>query len=367
MFDVTIFPKRSLSAIQESAVPQGSCHWRMLFAALLGMFLACGSFVTTSSAQDDPAKKDDAAADDKPDGEDVTLHTHDGWNLAATYYPGANGKESIPIVLLHSTSGSRKDFTIGDGASVPFAKFLQDKGYAVLVPDFRFHGDSVREDAKTVKETAKDKAPAKATVVKPPRSQPYKEMVSADMLAVKRFLWKKNNEEKLNIDKLVLIGFESGADIAIEATLFDAIGWEQETPMVGALKLGRFIKTIILISPPASLPPFNPIAAIGDRTFPSDVGIMLVAGVGDQHGQHFKDFGLFKNKLEKLRPLAKNAAIEDKTLVMMPAPTKLQGVKLLKELSNYPDKIKYFIDLRVNNKQVSKENVWKKRTIPHED
>ena len=160
----------------------------------------------------------------------------------ATYYPGTKGKESIPVVLLHGDKGSRKDFPSDDG----LVKFLQDKGYAVLVPDFRFHGDSAKDSAK---ENTKGKPAPKAKSAKSLPTQAYRDMVEKDMLAVKRFLWKKNNEGKLNIDKLVLIGCEMGADIAIEATLYDAKGWDQGSPMVGPLKLGGFVKAIILISP----------------------------------------------------------------------------------------------------------------------
>ena len=52
-------------------------------------------------------------------------------------------------------------------------------------------------------------------------------MVTQDLRAVKEFLWKKNNEKALNIDKLVVIGVEEGAALALSYAAYDAVGYEQ--------------------------------------------------------------------------------------------------------------------------------------------
>ena len=53
-----------------------------------------------------------AAAEEKKiaEPEDVTLQTGDGIELAATYYPGNKGKQTIPIVLLHGWKQKRTEF-----------------------------------------------------------------------------------------------------------------------------------------------------------------------------------------------------------------------------------------------------------------
>ena len=74
-------------------------------------------------------------------------------------------------------------------------------------------------------------------------------MVTQDLLAVKDFLWKKNNAKALNLDKLVVIGVEKGAALALSYAADDAVGYEQGQAKVGPLKLGRFVKAVVLISP----------------------------------------------------------------------------------------------------------------------
>ena len=72
---------------------------------------------------------------------------------------------------------------------------------------------------------------------------------------MKDFLWKKNNEKKLNIDKLVVIGVEEGAALALRYTAYDAIGYEKGLgARVGPLKLGKFVKAAVLISPVTNVP-----------------------------------------------------------------------------------------------------------------
>ena len=70
-------------------------------------------------------------------GRDDSMVTQDGVILSVTYYPGAKGKDSIPVVLLHEKNGSSKDFD----TLVPE---LVKQGMAVLVPDLRGHGESTK-------------------------------------------------------------------------------------------------------------------------------------------------------------------------------------------------------------------------------
>ena len=130
------------------------------------------------------------------------------------------------------------------------AAFLQEKlGCAVIVPDLRGHGESTLDQGgQTRAEKIEGKKLKPADIAA---------MVTQDLRAVKDFLWKKNNEKALNIDKLVVIGVEEGAALALSYAADDAVGYEQGKAKVGPLKLGKFVKAVVLISP-ANVTVLNP-------------------------------------------------------------------------------------------------------------
>ena len=133
------------------------------------------------------------------------------------------------MILLHGFKGSsRKDFTQEQG----LAAFLQEKlGCAVIVPDLRGHGESTKiriGQADRTRPTARSCGRLHIAA-----------MVTQDLRAVKDFLWKKNNEKKLNIDKLVVIGVEEGAALALSYAAYDAVGYEQGEAQVRPAEAGQ--------------------------------------------------------------------------------------------------------------------------------
>ena len=187
--------------------PHRPCKPRPLASSrfLLGwmaLALGCAGYLNSTPAWAQ-GKKSDEVPQEPPKAEEIDLTTDDGLEMKASYYAGAKGEDSIPVILLHGFKGNRKDFTQEQG----LAPLLKEKfGCAVIVPDLRGHGDSTKirvpnskrmEDLKGKKLT-----PAQISA-----------MVTEDLLAVKEFLWKKNNAKALNIDKLVVIGEEEGAAV----------------------------------------------------------------------------------------------------------------------------------------------------------
>ena len=186
-----------------------------------------------------------AAAEEKKiaEPEDVTLQTGDGIELAATYYPGNKGKQTIPIVLLHGWKQKRTEFK-------ELAPALQKLGYAVVVPDLRGHGGSTR-----IKRARKEDSIDVAKMTSPAQfGRQAGLMVTEDLVAVKDFLWDKNNAGELNIDKLCIIGAEMGASVALNFAAYDAAGYDKGTVFYGPLKLARFVKVLVLISPKWAFP-----------------------------------------------------------------------------------------------------------------
>ncbi|MGW8256084.1 MAG: alpha/beta fold hydrolase, partial [Thermoguttaceae bacterium] len=113
---------------------------RLCFTSIVVFFVFFGSLFaqTGNNLSKKSAAGNSAAQAELPEPEDIVLKTADSLRLALSYYPGTKGKESIPVVLLHAWKGNRTDYTRD------LASFLQAKGYAVIVPDLRGHGESTR-------------------------------------------------------------------------------------------------------------------------------------------------------------------------------------------------------------------------------
>ena len=97
---------------------------------LFCLFLLAGStFGPVANAQDE---------DELPDPRTVSLETKDGVTLSATYYPGTNEKETVPVILLHAWEDDHETM-------IKIANTLQRQfGFAAIVPDLRGHGKSNR-------------------------------------------------------------------------------------------------------------------------------------------------------------------------------------------------------------------------------
>jgi len=298
-----------------------------------------------------------------PATEDVpNLITPDGVRLAATYFPGTKGKDTVPVILLHELGGSGTDYKA-------LAAYLQSLGHAVLVPDLRGHGGSRKPKSPTI-----DPDASRVNVSE------FDNMAWFDMPTLKDFLVQKNNAGELNIEKLVLVGAEMGASIAVWWACAD---WAY--PPVERKKQGQNVKAMVLISPGMSTPGlpitkalsapplkimvFDPVLARAfqnpgshvfslpvELDFRKEVAVMIL--VGKESRNHVADARRIVSMFQKYHPEPK--AGETRTLFYGEFDTSLQGTKLLGKGLPVEKHIAAFINLCADKRALP----WAERTLP---
>ncbi|MEN6407971.1 MAG: alpha/beta fold hydrolase [Thermoguttaceae bacterium] len=286
-----------------------------------------------------------------PKPEDVSIETDDGVELALTYYPGPNGKQSVPVVLLHGWKQSRNDFR-------DMALALQAAGCAVVTPDLRGHGQSLRR-----KGVQRDETLNAATM----SSGQFAAMADYDMMAVKKFLWKRNNAGELNLDKLCLIGAEMGASVALNFALADARDQDDNPVARADYKIGRFVKALVLISPELA---FRGLPVRQAAVYPpirDDVSMLIF--VGRQDSKAFDEAKRVHGLVERHRPEPTGVTAAERndkrTLFFVKCDTRLQGEKLLDPRFNLSGLTIEFIQRRLIKSESSKAWTWQERKIPH--
>ncbi len=158
--------------------------------------------------------------------ETVILVTKDNVELRAEWFPGKPSKTTVPVILIHDWAGNRKDL-------YSMADFLhREKGFSVIVPDLRGHGESISRKNSDKEIKAKDF-----------RKNDFIGILE-DIEACKRFLVAKNNLGEVNIDLLVIGVVGKMSPFAVDYTLRD---W-QWTPLAG-VKQGQDVKAVVMISP----------------------------------------------------------------------------------------------------------------------
>lgn len=336
---------------------QKSARGTALIAALSIFFMANWTVLAgaenppTKASQDKAAeKKKTGAADDEekiPDPENLNVTTGDGVRILMTFYPSNRGKEAVPVILLHQFQGNRAEYK-------PLAKLLQDKGFAVIVPDLRGHGDSTKQNRGNRESTLNA---SKMSV------ENFRLMVEQDMYAIKEFLWERNNNKELNLNKLCVVGAEMGASVALNFAAFDAVGYgdSDRGPYYGTLQLGRFVKALVLLSPEMAYKGLSfPAAQLEDqkKTLP----VLILVG---------KDDPKSLDEADRVAKFFKRAAPKeqtDTTYFFQKLDGKLQGTKLLevKKLSVSEQMIYPFLKLRLLDSDQAKDWTWKSLKKPHE-
>jgi pimeloyl-ACP methyl ester carboxylesterase len=270
-----------------------------------------------------------------PPPQSVALkRTRDGVQLSAVFYPSKLGneqqKEAVPVILLHSFKGSHVDFA-------PLALALQEADCAVLVPDLRGHGQSMRRLLPDGQEKELE-----ASLF---NRLDFEAMASAeqdgggDVEVCKSFLMQRNNARELNIDKLCIVGSELGATVAVNWAAKD---WSWPV-LVGSGKQGQFVKALVLVSPQWSFKGMLIAPAVGNREFDSHLSWMIV--VGEQESKAMGEAKRLNQALDRYLPAFAKAQGKP-SVDFHPVPTSLQGTKLL-TTPNLTADIVRFIDQQV--------------------
>jgi len=220
-----------------------------------------------------------------PAPEPMTLETKDKVQLRCTYFAptagegATDGKQAIPYIIVHDWASSRSDIT-------NLATFLQSKGNAVITPDLRGHGDSVRATGADKKlDQKKFRNDQISTAV-------------ADIERCKKYLVQQNNEGKLNVDRLVVIAVGKSASLATQWAITD---WSYAAFNSEGIKQGKDVKALVLISPEKKLGRFAMNRLLGHPLFAGEDALPVVVSWGAGHGKA-KDAESIYKKLEKSRP-----------------------------------------------------------------
>ncbi len=326
-------------------MPAKRLFWCPAIVVLAALVSHCVVVAAGMAASEESKRKE------PPKPQELVLPTADGLELAATYYPGTNGRQTVPIVLLHMWKQNRSDYR-------DLAVALQAMGHAVLVPDLRGHGQSTRFSGR------KDET-LRATTLSPGQ---FAAMATQDMLAVKRFLFDRNNAGELNIDKLCIVGAEMGAGVALNFAALDAV--QQENNRVfgadGQYKLGRFVKALVLLSPKTTFPGLPIWSAMANPVVRHDISVLILVGKQDPRSleEARRLDGIFQRYHPE--PIGHDQAAR-KTLFFGKFDTSLQGTKLLdpKFKFNIPALIGEFVDRRLIHSDASKDWVWRERKSPY--
>jgi pimeloyl-ACP methyl ester carboxylesterase len=278
------------------------------------------------------AKKKPPANTDEKKFEDVTLTAKDGMVIRGTYYPGPEKKTTVPLILVHDWNSNRSEMHI-------LALYLQSLEHSVIVPDLRGHGMSVAQPG-TDEPLDPDKM-SRAAI----------ETMVLDIEAAKSYLLQRNNEGKLNIEQLGVVGTGFGASLAIVWAVQD---WGVRN--LPTYKMGQDVKALILISPVVAFKGVTVNMALKARNTLGQLSALTI--VGQQDSRRYSDAKrIFKAFQQSRRDDVELA------LPFYEADTTLQGKELLYARGLEVDVwIRTFIEERLVKRGT--EFPWTDRTSP---
>ncbi len=261
-------------------------------------------------------------------GEDFI--TSDGVQLVGTYYPSTVGKEAVPVMIIQDLDEDRKTLH-------PLALALQEQGCAVITLDVRGQGDS----NKYVK-----KLPGKNDVIEKPigklaiNKETLRRMVEIDIETFKRFLNRQNNDGKLNVKKLCLVGVGgSGSALATAYANLDC-SWASQGQ-------GADVRALALVSPRlksglASMP----------TPLPKNLKDLAVyMWYGEEDRLVAKEGEAIAKMFRLQRPGDDKKEVVERLLYEVKVKTRLQGLKLITAENSIVERhLKKFIEIKLQKK-----------------
>lgn len=198
---------------------------RGLFAGLFVFLITITSVFPAPVSAQRPKTKTEPPPKPRP----VKLRTKDGIDLDGFYFGSNKGKKAIPVLLVHEWKGQKNSYA-------KLCMGLRNAGCAVLALDYRGHGGS--------REYTNNRGDKKSFNLQTMNKSDVGAIVTMDLEEAKRFLKRENNDEKLNLNALTLIGVRDGAVLAA--------AWAQRDwsfPNVGSRKQSQDVKALIFVSP----------------------------------------------------------------------------------------------------------------------
>ncbi|WP_437187716.1 hypothetical protein SH668x_001122 [Planctomicrobium sp. SH668] len=260
------------------------------------------------------------------------LNTNDGYAIHITYYPyvetqdsDGGGAKNAPVVVM--VPGDNESRLTWDKSSSPrdkdsFPVVLQKRGYAVITVDPRKHGESSLQEGEKL--TPND----------------YAGIAALDLLAVKAFLYKEHQAERLNMRKLGIIGSGTGGTAATVFTEFDwSLAPHDDAPSLAErTPRGQDVKVLILLSPEASagrLKATNAMRSLRNPVYA--IAVQIIVGGDDQNDKKMAE-SIFQayspSKTKEANPRA----------VLLTPPVKDKGIALLRQPAQYVQAFKFLED-----------------------
>ncbi|MGB7346002.1 MAG: alpha/beta fold hydrolase [Pirellulaceae bacterium] len=303
----------------------------------LGVFYVCiiavVAILLASPALSQDRKK--TKEDPKLKPQSIVLKTDDGLALRAFYFPSNKGKEALSVLLVHEWQGQASPYG-------PLVVALRDAGCAVIVPDYRGHGGS--------KEYTDQRGEKQSFNIAQMGKRDVQNIILYDLEEAKRFLKKKNDEEELNLNALVVIGVREGCVLATH--------WAQRDwsfAPVGAKKRGQDVKALVLISPKKVLKGIALDATLSNPAILS-LPIQLVAGQGSPEES---EADRIHKRLESIRKRMNQGTVEGLKLTISKA--SFSGPQLVTNTPDVNPSIVKFITENVIIDENQDLNPWIKR------
>jgi pimeloyl-ACP methyl ester carboxylesterase len=325
---------------------------RRLHQIVLGLMLLAGcAFVLVP-------ERARAQGNRAPEPSNAVLTTKDNQAVHITYWAAPRGdlqQESPVVVLLHMKGGNRFVWSGEDG----LATELQRQGFAVISVDLRGHGESVAGGAGLPAGNANQdpkrggKKGGRDVELKP---VDYARMVDADMEAVKRFIYEKNQAKELNMNRMGIVGAELGANVAASYAVLDWMKAPHDDGPVGSqTPKGQDVQALVLISPHVSFPGMSISKSLMTLREPRwNISFMFASAEDDRAA---------KTAVERLFTTVKQMDKDGERTVSMEYKGRLLGTDMLRKRLQLEDNIVFFLKERL---QKLPNHPWRDRQSKRE-